>query len=528
MNVSVWNAALSGDLLVRAAFARITGQEPNLVGYWTLDATSDDLSPNDNPASIIGPVTFQYCLECVWAEATNAYSFCQIANMPDPNAPAMSVSLSREVAVLAGAPALAFAIMADQDVPTFPAGAQVRLVDPGGQVYDQDQNTDSVFSVTSSGQLWGLMVVNPTSGTWRVTVTAPATGAFHLTMNTVPSADVVTTSRTALDPLFDAMHPRSAKLAARSLGGFWDIVAGVAVAAVVGVVAAGAAIILAAATPVVAVAVGIGAFAIVSYSLAAAALSAIAGSNSLAGSTGQVVGMAGFVVAADSFLLMDANVDADEATQRIYRQRLKKLYPAVTASTFNRVQSQLVAAQMTLANVEAAMTGFTSGYVTACGHGLPSYLTGWYVAGNMGPLQEVVATFGPARFTPQQAQGKIIHFFACNCGSMGTAASPGLGRALVAGGAVAFFGYNLPFIINIAESPLFCSCDIAIDLAMIGGSTCVDAYNQSIAAYNQGIARLLANGNTEAAAQLEANRDALVSPTTNAVYGRADARLRIT
>jgi hypothetical protein len=522
MNVSVWNTALSGDLIVKSAFARITGSEPGLQGYWTLDATTNDLSTNANPANIVGIVTFEYCLDCVWAQASNSYAFCKIANMPDAHTPAMTVTLSREVSVAAGAPALAMAIMAAQDVPAFPAGAQVTLSDPSGQIYNQNQNTDTVFAGLSGGQLWVLMVINPAAGIWRIAVTAPAATAFTLNMQTVPSASVVQTSRQALDPLFGAA-PYQAR--AISASGFWDFVVDVAVGAVVGVVV-GAVIVATGGTALVAVAGGVGAFAVVEGTIAATAVPDI-DSGSLHNATGQIAGMAGFIVSPDKFLILDANVDADEATQRIYRQRRSKLYPQVVASSFNKVQSLLLGSDMSRAKVKAALTAFSSGYVTGCGHGKPTYLTGWYVSGTSGALEEVLATYGPAKFADAEVQGKIIHFFACNCGYAGTSTSPGLGRAAVTAGAVAFFGYNVEFIIDIAETPAFCAGDIKIDLAMIAGETCDVAYTQSIAVYNSNIATLRANGNMAAAATLERNRDALVSPSTDPMYGNKNAKLKV-
>jgi uncharacterized membrane protein YhfC len=95
----------------------------------------------------------------------------------------------------------------------------------------------------------------------------------------------------------------------------------------------------------------------------------------------------------------------------------------------------------------------------------------------------------------------------------------------VAAGAVAFLGYNIEFVIDVAETPAFCAGDIKIDLAMIAGATCDAAYTQSIAVYNSNIATLRANGNTAAAALLERNRDALVSPSTDAMYGNKNAKL---
>jgi len=49
-------------------------------------------------------------------------------------------------------------------------------------------------------------------------------------------------------------------------------------------------------------------------------------------------GMSGFIVAVGKMLLLDANCAADALTQMIYNRRSKKLYPAVDASPFIKVQ----------------------------------------------------------------------------------------------------------------------------------------------------------------------------------------------
>jgi hypothetical protein len=79
--------------------------------------------------------------------------------------------------------------------------------------------------------------------------------------------------------------------------------------------------------------------------------------------------MAGFLVAPGGQLLIEANVAADPATELIYKRRNKKLYPYVTASTFNKVQRSLISAQDRRAGVRTALLAFDSGYVTASGHG---------------------------------------------------------------------------------------------------------------------------------------------------------------
>jgi hypothetical protein len=533
-NVSFWSAALSGDQFVSAAFGRLTGSEPNLQGYWSLDATGDDLSPNDNPASIVGSVQFRYCFGCVWAEAANAYTFCQITNLPDSRAPTTTVSLAREIAVPAGAPALAYAIMADQDRPTFPAGAQVQLTDPTGLVYNQDQNTETVFATTAGGQLWGLMVINPAPGTWQVTVTAPASSAFHLTLHTVPSADVVATCRSALDPLFGAGTSAQVQFAQSTFGSFRDLVAGAAVAAVVGVIVAGAPSIVGLAVAPAALAVGVAAFALISIALILRALPRIADSrDDIHPPTLEVEGMSGFVVAKAKWLMMDANVDA--VTKLVYDARKATLYPAVTASPFNKAQvGRLVGNQMTLNKVHEKMSSFNCGYVSASGHGETTHLAGWLAGEDPDSagddpdrllLQQVVATQGVARFTDAMVRNKIIHFFACFCGYLGHPS--GLGQAMVAYGAVAFFGYKGKFMISVDYPAQFCAPDIEIDLQMLRGKTCAEASTAAIVKFNEMIKWLRSRGHTEAASVLEFNRQLFVSPSSNPAYGKANARLEI-
>lgn len=524
MNVSVWSAALSGDALVKAAFARVTGIEPNLQGYWTLNATTDDLSPTDNPANIIGVVTYEFCLHCVWAQGDNHYAFCHIGNDPTGGnpPPGKQATISRAINVLAGAPALFASIMANETAPTFPAGAQMSVTDPAGNVHNQDQNTDTVFAATQNGQLWALAVLNPMPGLWKVTVTAPSTTGFLLQVQTVPSGAVVETSESALQPLFGGQAPPSHMLVA-SLDGWWDVVKAIAVAAVVAV-AVVSVIVLSGGMSAPAVIGGLVTFAAVLMVQAQMAIGSI-DQTSLPAATRGVAGMAGFVVSPQRFQLIDANVDEDQATLLIYKRRNRKLYPAVVLSTFNKVQASLIGAQDTRLNVKAALSGVTSGYVTASGHGLSSALTGWYVSGTEGPLEQILQTFGAGTYQPVEAQGKIFHFFACNCGYAGTPTSPGLGRKLVADGAVAFFGYNVPFILQTNDFINFCDCDIQIDLSMIAGKTCDQAYQDSIALFDATISRLRADGNMQAASRLESNRNALVSPSTDVAYGDKTAHL---
>ena len=121
-----------------------------------------------------------------------------------------------------------------------------------------------------------------------------------------------------------------------------------------------------------------------------------------------------------------------------------------------------------------------------------------------------------------EVKGRIFHFFACSCGYK---SAGGLGQKIVASGAVAFFGYAQPFAMPTNEYATFCDCDIAIDKALIDGKTTDEAYQLSYGAYTTAIDRYRADGNYQAAALAEGNRDNLVSPSTDAAYGSKTATL---
>lgn len=519
MNAGVWNVALTDGKVVAAAFARVQASDPGLQGYWTFDLTTDDLSPNGNPASIVGPVRFFPCVDCIFTTGANDYGFCQMANTPtaqqraDPDLLAADpLSQARHVHVQPGTPALFASIMSDADTPAFPAGVRVMVTDPAGRTYDSDVNSDTVLVVTRGGQPWGVSVVNPQPGPWHLAVTAPPASGFLLQLQTCPAAAVVPTITDALLPLYG---PDTGTGVTAEAGGWLSLLAKVAVAALAGVAVAGI-VVLSGGTALPAVAAGIVAFASVSLAEAQLSLPAL-NTASIPAATIQVGGMAGFLVAVDGLLLADANSDA--ATQLQYKRRSKVLYPYVTASTFGKKQKSLVGAQVIRANVGAGLTSFGPGYASLAGHGRPSYLLGWYVSGNSGPLQEVLTV---GKYSPAEARSKIIHIFACHCGYTPPG---GLGRDLVAKGAVAFFGYSDQFILPVNEYPVFCDCDIEIDKALIDGKNCDEAYKVAIAKYNAGISRYRASGDYQSAAYLETDRDRLVAPSTDAAYGDRTAFL---
>ncbi len=230
MNVGIWNTALAGDRAVAAAFARVTAGDPGLQGYWTFDGTMADSSQHGNPARPYGPLVFQPCLDCVFTGGANGYAFCQIANTPTAadragdDAAADPVSQVHSAIVRPGTPALFASIMSDSDAPAFPAGVSVTITDPSGRTYDKDTSTDTLCVVTRDGQPWGMSVISPQPGTWRVAVTSPAASGFVFQLQTCPASAVVATITGSLTPLYGP----AASAAGAELGGWLSVLGKVA------------------------------------------------------------------------------------------------------------------------------------------------------------------------------------------------------------------------------------------------------------------------------------------------------------
>jgi hypothetical protein len=366
---------------------------------------------------------------------------------------------------------------------------------------------------TVDGQLSALLVPTPVAGSWSIVVTAPAGVGFSFQAQTVPSADVVGSTGRALTPLY-ATDIGRVSVAQVGVEGSFDHLVEFAVAAFVGVVAVAVGIGTGGTVPL---AVLFGLVALTGLANLALDLRGTVDPRSTSVLTRQIGGMAGFLTATGTMLLIDAN--ADRATILAYGRRSEKLYPYVDASRFGKKQQQLVGSQVTQAAVAAALTSFTNGLVSAVGHGKQSYLMGWYVNGASGALQEVLTT---GKVSGDQALGRIFHVIACYCGDPG---SRGLGRDLVAHGAVAFFGYSSSYKIAPAHSDTFYDCDMVIDTTLIEGKTCDDAYIAAKAAYTAAIETLQNSGDVQAAATLKWNLKKLVAPSTDAAFGSKTARL---
>ncbi len=518
MNVGFWSCALSADQLALVMFGRLSGQEDHLAGFWSLNYDLDDDSQYRNRLEANGNISFAPVFHCVWAYGANNYVFCQIENPQNDLVDPKEVTRRQVVTIKEGTTSLYACIVDNSFNFLVPDDVTLTIEDPSGKKFQKDTNTDTLYVLMKGNSLGILAVVNPEPGDWKITITAYSNRSYHFQLQAAPIADVVETTRNTLEPLFSrppshhdlvtsySMSRNMVMLSWSGWGHFWAAVAVAAVTtvAVVAVVASGGTVLAVGAVVVAGLAV--------EEMVAKDYMLSVENEKSVAIQQSQ--GTGGYITGTGSILLIDANVDDDQATQIIYKRRKIRLYPYVTASKYKNLQSSLIGADDVPDKVSKELNESSLSYCTASGHGRPSYLTGWAPKDN--PLPEVINE----KVTNRQAGSKIFHFFACNCGYI-----TGIGADLVSKGAKAFFGYKLPFKLIIASQIEFCDCDIEIDKALIDGANAGDAYTQAYQLFNQKINRFRADGDYNSAATLEENRDNFVSPTTSNTFGQENATI---
>lgn len=126
--------------------------------------------------------------------------------------------------------------------------------------------------------------------------------------------------------------------------------------------------------------------------------------------------------------------------------------------------------------------------------------------------------FDIGNYQPEEPNGKVVHFFACQ-----TAAE--LGTDFVNNGCLAYFGYDVDVIVPMHISDAFFDCDSEIDRAFADGLTAEEVYDRVIVHYNQKIRELEDGGHDDAAAALGYYRDHLCAPSVNAKWGDRKARI---
>jgi len=525
MNAGFWSRALSTAEIAVAQFGKTTEVANGLQGFWTLNYTLEDVSANHNRLTSTGNVSFASCFNCIWAYGENSYVFCQMENPQNNLIDIQQVTRKRVMSVPAGAPSLMASIIDNSMDFNAPANTTLKITAPDGTVYNTETNTADLYAHLEGDCLVALTVTNPAAGEYTIEITAQSNTPFNFQFQTVPSSDVVTTTMATLGPLFpnppthdDRRVLMSKNLELVSLSSGWGWFA--AVVAVVVVTAVVAVVVAASGGTALAVAgAAVGAFAI-SSNVALTYMTAQSDDVQIANRQGQ--GTGGYIPSTKSLLLIDADADADPATQLIYEARKKFLYPYVDASKYLNRQACLIGANDKKVKVTAALKVAGVTYCTASGHGRPSYLMGWYVSGSGGPFEEVMNN----KTTPEEAANKIIHIFGCHTGYVGNI---GLGQKLVTKGTTAFFGYSDVYKLSTSSPGVttrFCKCDMEIDNQLIDGADADTAYNRSLAMYSLWVTKYR-NGHIDpnVAVQLEHNQKCLVSPSTNAAYGSKSATL---
>jgi len=196
----------------------------------------------------------------------------------------------------------------------------------------------------------------------------------------------------------------------------------------------------------------------------------------------------------------------DRITQASYDYRNRHVYPYLESRGFEIVRCQGELARRFHVKSKACQKDII--YITGVGHGTNTT----YMGEHYNPI------FHIGRYQPEESDGKVVHFFACQT-------AVGLGPDFVTHGCLAYFGYNEDFIVLMHISDAFFDCDSEIDRAFADGLTAEDVYDRVIDYYNEKILELKEGKHYDAVVALEYNRDHLCAPSVNAKWGDKRARI---
>ncbi len=197
----------------------------------------------------------------------------------------------------------------------------------------------------------------------------------------------------------------------------------------------------------------------------------------------------------------------DKITRGSYDYRNRRVYPYLENRGFEIVRCQDQSARRFYVKSKLSQNNII--YVTGVRHGTDTV----YLGEDSKPIFDV------DKYQHKELQNKIVHLFACH-----TAAA--LGPNLVKHGCLAFFGYDVEYIVYMHISDAFFDCDSEIDRAFADGLTAEQVYEHTIEYYNGKISELINGGHYEEAAALEYNREHLCAPSVNPKWGDKKARLQ--
>ncbi|MDZ8065332.1 MAG: hypothetical protein RMY64_06785 [Nostoc sp. DedQUE08] len=203
-------------------------------------------------------------------------------------------------------------------------------------------------------------------------------------------------------------------------------------------------------------------------------------------------------------IAIDSNHDF--ATTAAFNYRQKKVYPCIDERGFviERCQGQL--ARRIYVALAASKSNVV--YLTGVGHGSYDTFTGEY--------HNPIFTVG--NYSPEESQGKIIHFLSCQIAAL-------LGVDFVKYGCRAFFGYDIDFTFAVKTADIFFECDSEIDRAFAEGLTAEEVYQRVYTLYTKYADESFWQGDLNTFKYLETDRDHLCAPSVDRRWGDPLARL---
>ena len=196
----------------------------------------------------------------------------------------------------------------------------------------------------------------------------------------------------------------------------------------------------------------------------------------------------------------------DSATIAAFNYRQQNVYPYIEERGFiiERCQGQLACRIY----VASAASRSNVVYLTGVGHGSYDTFTGHY--------HNPIFTVG--KYSPEESQGKIIHFLSCQIAAI-------LGVDFVNCGCRAFFGYDIDFIFTLETADIFFECDSEIDRAFAEGLTAEEVYQRVYTLYTKYADESFWQGDLNTFKYLETDRDHLRAPSVDRRWGDSQARL---
>lgn len=440
----------------------------------------------------------------IFLTGANSYIFYQATNPQNDLKEPQKIVLEKTITVGAGVPYLYAGFDDATDIYyAFPQGVVLQITDPNGNIYNQtvipdgpDANLYVQMSMDNSS-LYHLCVKNPAPGNWTIQITGHTNISFRFQFQTIPTADVYSTIKQTLQPVFNDMWQDVA------LKGITNVLSGKPLMETedqenleIG--------------PLVIFLVGV--IVVLAVSGIVIAHNAIKATKAASTKKNKLVPIRNTFsppTPIGNILLADDDTSGDESSAFTYKMRKKYLYPNVLSGAFSSKYTSLVGADDTQTKFSSKLQASDLIYVSVNGHGNNTQV--------FGNGTEVLLDSSAG--LPSSVSGKIFHLFACLTGN-------NLGPALVTAGAKAFIGYKVSYTVIVTPwsnpSPF---PDTIIDNSLISGKTTRQAQRDSYRVFGAVIAYYTFQINPTLAGTFRNMRANLVGPDTDPKYGDPNAKL---